>query len=103
MLTISDKAVSVLSALCAEEALALRISVNAGSCTGVQYDMSLEDEQADTDEVLTFGDLKVLIDPPSTMWLTGVNVDYVESGEGAGFKFENPAQAAKCSCTGKCG
>lgn len=103
MLTITDKAVSVLSSLCAEQAASLRISVNAGSCSGIQYDMSLEDEPADNDEVLTFGSLKVLVDPPSTMWLTGVKVDYVDDGNGAGFKFENPAQAKKCACTGGCG
>lgn len=103
MLTITDKAVSVLSSLCAEDALALRISVNAGSCAGIQYGMSLEDQPADNDEVLTFGALKVFVDPPSTMWLTGVKVDYVDGADGAGFKFESPAQAAKCSCSGKCG
>jgi iron-sulfur cluster assembly protein len=103
MLTLTDRAVSVLSALCAEEALGLRISVNAGSCSGLQYGMSLEEEPTVDDEILTFGELRVFIDPPSTMWLTGVKVDYIESGAGAGFQFENPAQAAKCSCSGKCG
>ncbi|MGE4278493.1 MAG: HesB/IscA family protein [Magnetospirillum sp.] len=103
MLTMTDRAVSVLSALCAEEALGLRISVNNSGCSGIQYGMSLEEQPAQGDEVLTFGDLKVYVDAPSAMWLTGVQVDYVEGEEGAGFQFDNPAAAGKCSCSGKCG
>lgn len=103
MLILTDRAQSVLSALCAEEAMALRISVNASGCSGLQYGMALEEEPGAGDEVLTFGELKVFVDPPSSLWLTGVTVDYVEGEEGAGFQFDNPATASKCSCSGKCG
>ena len=103
MLTLTDRAVSVLKSICAEEALGLRITVNNSGCSGIQYGMSLEEQPGQGDEVLTFDDLKVFIDPPSAMWLTGVNVDYVEGEEGAGFRFDNPAAGDKCSCSGKCG
>lgn len=102
MLTLTDRAVSVLKSLCAEEALGLRISVNSSSCSGIQYGMSLEETPGADDEVLTFDELKVFVDPPSSMWLTGVTVDYVEGEEGAGFQFNNPASESKCSCSGKC-
>jgi iron-sulfur cluster assembly protein len=101
MLTITDKAVSVLSGLCIEEALALRISVNAGSCAGIRYDMNLQDKASDEDEILYFGPLQVLIAPSSAMWLTGVTIDYVEGSDGPGFQFDAPVLAAGCSCANR--
>lgn len=102
MLTLTDRAVSVLKSLCAEEALGLRITVNSSGCSGIQYGMALEEAPTAEDEVLTFDELKVFIDPPSSMWLTGVTVDYVEGDQGAGFQFDNPANQSKCSCSGSC-
>ncbi len=42
------------------------------------------------DKVFTFEDLKVFVDATSLMYLNGCTVDYVESLEAAGFKFDNP-------------
>jgi iron-sulfur cluster assembly protein len=103
MLTLTDRAVSVLSSLCAQETASLRISANSNACAGIQYAMSLEDHPGEQDEVLTFGELQVFVDRMSTLWLTGVKVDYVEDESTPGFRFEPPPSATKCSCSGKCG
>jgi iron-sulfur cluster assembly accessory protein len=42
--------------------------------------------------------LKLFIDATSSMYLEGATVDYVESLEGAGFKFDNPNVRSTCGC-----
>jgi len=42
--------------------------------------------------------LKVFVDATSLTYLNGCRVDYVESLEGAGFKFENPNVKSTCGC-----
>jgi iron-sulfur cluster assembly protein len=60
--------------------------------------MSLEAEAGADDTVVEFGDVKVFVDPASAPMLEGVTVDFVDSIEGAGFKFENPNAKASCGC-----
>jgi len=48
--------------------------------------------------VLEFGDLKVFVDPASAPLLDGVTVDFLDSMEGSGFKFDNPNAKANCGC-----
>jgi iron-sulfur cluster assembly accessory protein len=76
----------------------LRIGVVGGGCSGFQYSMSFENGAGMMDKVLTFDNLKVFIDATSAMYLNGCVVDYVETLEAAGFKFENPAVKSTCGC-----
>jgi iron-sulfur cluster assembly accessory protein len=50
------------------------------------------------DKTFEFDGLKVYIDATSLMYLQGANVDYIETLEGAGFKFENPNVKSTCGC-----
>ncbi len=76
----------------------LRIGVVGGGCSGFQYSMSFENQAGMMDKVLTFDGLKVFIDATSAMYLNGCVVDYVETLEAAGFKFENPTVKSTCGC-----
>jgi iron-sulfur cluster assembly accessory protein len=76
----------------------LRIGVVGGGCSGFQYSMSFENQQGMMDKVLTFDGLKVYVDATSAMYLNGCVVDYVETLEAAGFKFENPTVKSTCGC-----
>jgi iron-sulfur cluster assembly accessory protein len=76
----------------------LRIGVVGGGCSGFQYSMSFENQAGMMDKVLTFDGLKVFVDATSLMYLNGCVVDYVETLEAAGFKFENPAVKSTCGC-----
>jgi len=76
----------------------LRISVQGGGCSGFQYGLALEEQVSDSDVVMDYAGLKVLIDPDSAALLEGVTVDFVDSINGAGFKFENPNATASCGC-----
>ena len=76
----------------------LRIAVVGGGCSGFSYSMAFENQPNMLDKTYKYGDLKVFIDQASLLYLDGVNVDYVESLEGSGFKFENPNVKSTCGC-----
>jgi iron-sulfur cluster assembly accessory protein len=76
----------------------LRIGVVGGGCSGFQYSMSFENQAGMMDKVVKFEDLKVFVDATSAMYLNGCTVDYVETLEAAGFKFENPQVKSTCGC-----
>ena len=76
----------------------LRIGVVGGGCSGFQYSMAFENQSGMMDKVFNFDDLKVFIDATSLVYLQGCTVDYVETLEAAGFKFENPQVKSTCGC-----
>src|SRR5450755_2178173 len=76
----------------------LRVGVVGGGCSGFSYSMSFENAPGMMDKVFNMGDLKVYVDATSVMYLNGCIVDYVETLEGAGFKFENPNVKSTCGC-----
>ena len=76
----------------------LRIGVAGGGCSGFQYSMSFENAAGMMDKICRFEDLKVFVDATSAMYLNGCTVDYVETLEAAGFKFDNPQVKSTCGC-----
>src|SRR6202453_738845 len=76
----------------------LRVGVVGGGCSGFQYSMAFENQSGMMDKVFKFEDLKVFVDATSLMYLNGCIVDYVETLEAAGFKFENAAVKSTCGC-----
>jgi iron-sulfur cluster assembly accessory protein len=76
----------------------LRIGVVGGGCSGFSYSMSFENAAGMMDKVFNMDGLKVYVDATSLMYLNGCVVDYVETLEGAGFKFENPNVKSTCGC-----
>ena len=76
----------------------LRVGVVGGGCSGFQYSMSFENSAGMMDKVYDFDGLKVYVDATSVNYLQGAVVDYVETLEGAGFKFENPNVKTTCGC-----
>jgi iron-sulfur cluster assembly protein len=76
----------------------LRISVVGGGCSGFSYSMAFENTPGMLDRTLNYGDLKVFIDQASLQYLEGAEVDYVETIEGSGFKFNNPNVKSTCGC-----
>lgn len=76
----------------------LRVGVVGGGCSGFQYSMQFENGSGAMDKVFEYDGLKVFVDATSLMYLQGAIVDYVETLEGAGFKFENPNVKSTCGC-----
>src|SRR5260370_22370100 len=77
---------------------ALRVAVVGGGCSGFQYRMAFENQTSDADQVFEFDGLKVAVDQMSSMYLDGIEIDYIETVEGAGFKFNNPNVKSTCGC-----
>lgn len=101
MLTLTDSAQKAISRFLTGSETpveGLRISVTGGGCSGMQYGMALEPAAGSDDIVLEVGDLKVFVDPASAPLLEGVTVDFLDSMDGSGFKFENPNATASCGC-----
>src|SRR5690348_1379818 len=76
----------------------LRVGVQGGGCSGFSYAMSFENAAGMMDKTFDFDGLKVFVDATSLMYLNGCNIDYIESLEGAAFKFDNPYVKSTCGC-----
>ncbi len=76
----------------------LRVGVVGGGCSGFSYSMSFETSSGLMDKVFDMDGLKVFVDATSLMYLNGCTVDYIETLEGAGFKFDNPNVKSTCGC-----
>src|SRR5258708_19091144 len=77
---------------------ALRVAVVGGGCSGFSYHMAFENQTNDTDEVVDFNGLKVAVDQMRSVYLEGVEIDYNETVEGAGFKIHNTNVNSTCGC-----
>jgi len=100
-LTLTDTAIAKVREIMATQdplPAGLRIGVVGGGCSGFQYSMAFENQAGMMDKVFKFDDLKVFVDATSLMYLNGCIVDYVETLEAAGFKFENPQVKSTCGC-----
>lgn len=76
----------------------LRVGVVGGGCSGFSYSMAFENGAGMMDKTFDFDGLKVFVDATSIMYLKGVSVDYIETLEAAGFKFDNPNVKSTCGC-----
>jgi iron-sulfur cluster assembly accessory protein len=76
---------------------ALRVFVQGGGCSGVQYGFTF-DEEKPADYVLQSGSVRVAVDRASAAKLNGATVDWIEDSRGAGFSVENPNSAPSCGC-----
>lgn len=100
-ITLTPSAISAVSRFiegASDPVAGLRVSVSGGGCSGLQYGLKLEAEKAADDVAVACGDVTVLIDPMSANLLDGVEVDFLDSLDGSGFKFTNPNASASCAC-----
>ena len=101
MITLTDTAASKVAQLLADEgdaALALRVAVRPGGCSGFSYEMFFDCDVAGDDQLATYGQVKVIVDPASAQLLTGATLDYADGLQDAGFKINNPNASRTCGC-----
>ena len=79
------------------EGQALRVAVVGGGCSGFSYQLSFE-EPTPEDTVIEYDGVRVAVDPTSAQYLAGIEIDFVESLHGGGFKFSNPRATHTCGC-----
>jgi iron-sulfur cluster assembly protein len=101
MITLTDSAASAVKKFItsADKPLTgLRIRVEDGGCSGLQYGMRLEEFSVAGDTVLDCNGVQVFVDADSLARVEGVSIDFVESFEGSGFRFSNPNARNGCAC-----
>ena len=75
----------------------LRIYVEQGGCSGMQYSMTFDEKRPD-DAAAEMHGVSVLVDPFSAQYLRGAVVDFSDSLTGGGFKVSNPNARQSCGC-----
>lgn len=81
-----------------EEGLALRISVAPGGCSGLRYQLSLDERQLDGDVTRDWFGVNVVTDRMSAPYLMGATIDFVDTIEAQGFTIDNPNAQGSCAC-----
>jgi len=100
MINVTDNAVRHLKSLLQERQdtqKGLRVQIAKGGCSGLQYEMSL-DEQRPDDAVVEREGVQFLVDPESGALLEGATLDFREGLTGTGFQIVNPNAVRTCGC-----
>lgn len=101
MITVTEAAVAKIQDILAEEnnpSLRLRVFVQGGGCSGMQYGFTLDEQQNDDDWALEISGVQVLVDAMSSGYLEGATVDYREDQYGNQFTIRNPNAQTTCGC-----
>ena len=101
MITITDNAVAKIRDIIAEESnpeLKLRVFVQGGGCSGMQYGFTLDEIANDDDWNLDIDGVQILVDSMSGGYLQGAEVDYKEDQYGSNFSIKNPNAQTTCGC-----
>ncbi len=100
MITVTPKAAEQIKTMQREQSLtgkALRVYVDAGGCSGMEYGMAFDEKKPD-DAVVAQDGVEVVVDPMSQNFLKGSVIDYMDSLQGSGFKIQNPNVHSTCGC-----
>ena len=82
-----------------DRSAALRVSVLPGGCSGFEYGLEVDEESAaDDDLVIESQGIRLLMDPFSAQYLSGIVIGYHSSFKGSGFTFDNPNATGSCGC-----
>jgi iron-sulfur cluster insertion protein len=101
MINVSPTAATKINELLAEEqkdGSGLRVFVQGGGCSGFQYGLMIEEQGSDNDQVFESNGVKLFVDPISIRYLTGAEVDFVDTVTGGGFTIKNPNATSTCGC-----
>jgi iron-sulfur cluster insertion protein len=101
MIDLQESAVAKLKELITEEGnpdLKLRIFVQGGGCSGMQYGFTFDEEKNEDDFDLEFDGVGLLVDSMSAQYLQGAKIKYTEDSMGASFAIENPQAQTTCGC-----
>ncbi len=101
VLTLTPAAVETIRMLLAQRNIpnhVLRVFVSGGGCSGMQYGMAFEEAPQSHDTVIAAGDVRLVVDATSMMYLEGATIDFVDSLMGGGFRIDNPNAVSACGC-----
>lgn len=101
MITVTPTAVDKIKEAMAGEGrenLHLRIYVEGGGCSGLQYGLVFEEAEKEGDTRVPCNGFDILVDRFSWPYLENITIDYLTGLQGAGFKIDNPSATKTCGC-----
>ena len=75
----------------------LRVQITKGGCSGLHYEMTLDEKKAG-DAVVERDGVQFFIDHESVDYLRGATLDYRVGLTASGFQFVNPNASRTCGC-----
>jgi iron-sulfur cluster assembly accessory protein len=78
--------------------LRLRVAVQPGGCSGMQYQLFFDERSLDGDVELELSGVPVVVDRMSAPYLGGATIDYTDTIEQQGFTIDNPNAGGGCAC-----
>ena len=76
----------------------VRISVQAGGCSGASYGMEFAETPEAGEVTLDANGVRLFVHPMHANLLNGITVDFVDELMGGGFKIDNPNARGGCGC-----
>jgi iron-sulfur cluster assembly accessory protein len=100
-LTLTEGAAVKVRALLDQEGrddLRLRVAVQPGGCSGMQYQLFFDERSLDGDLELDLNGVPVVVDRMSAPYLGGATIDFTDTIEQQGFTIDNPNASGGCAC-----
>lgn len=76
----------------------IRVGVEGGGCSGLMYQLELDNEDKEGDKSFEDNGIKIVVDKKSFLYLIGTTLDYSGGLNGKGFVFKNPNADRTCGC-----
>jgi iron-sulfur cluster assembly accessory protein len=78
--------------------LRLRVAVQPGGCSGLQYQLFFDERALDGDIEIERGGVPLVVDRMSAPYLSGATIDFTDTIEQQGFTIDNPNAGGGCAC-----
>ena len=101
LLSLTPQAVEKIKSMMVKEGkegYCLRVGVVTGGCAGLSYDMRFQKSPYENDTIINQGDLKIIVNPESVSFLSGIEIHYVDTLKESGFQYRNPNAQKSCGC-----
>lgn len=101
-ISLTERAVCELKTLMTDAnqtSAALRVWVAGGGCSGLNYQMAIDDQEPDASDYIEEQEgIRIFVDEFSLQYIKGSEIDYIDDPMGGGFKVENPNAMTSCGC-----
>src|SRR6478672_3639721 len=100
-LALTETAASKVRALLDQEGrddLRLRVAVQPGGCSGLQYQLFFDERALDGDIEVERSGVPLVVDRMSAPYLVGATIDFTDTIEQQGFTIDNPNASGGCAC-----
>lgn len=102
LIQVSQQAKEKLLSLIKEEGhtgdVFIRVGVNSGGCSGLSYDLKIDQKQNEDDKLFEDNGIKIVVNKKSFLYLIGTTLEYSGGLNGKGFVFNNPNASRTCGC-----